>query len=157
MDGEGGRRLVPPAVRIGTVGVDVHTPPTVERDQSMEFRVILRNRSPLPLSIPTKARPWYWALDGVHDADMTEPDPEDPEGIISTEPGTLTFSPFETKEITRVWNGRTRTDADGGLLPLDYGEHELSVEVTTTAGSRLQARRTFSVVAADEERTHDDR
>lgn len=145
--------LIPESVRIRAVSLSLRVPKQVVQDQPMEFQVVLRNWLPVPLSIPTSGRPWYWELDGVHDADAAEPDPTDPDGIISDSSGELSFSPFETKQITRVWNGRLRTDSQDPFLPLEPGEHVLEAEVTTRGKSRPQASQTFLVVEseADEE------
>ncbi|WP_313692454.1 hypothetical protein [Halorarum halobium] len=125
------------------MSVSVETPPEVERDRRMEFRVELRNWLPVPITVPTTVRPWYWQLDGVHDADATEPDPD---GSLSEAGGSLSFSAFERKEITRIWNGRIRATESAPFLPVDPGTHTLGVEVTATAGPRPSARREFEIV-----------
>lgn len=148
--------IIPASVRTRAVSVSVRTPLVIERDQPMEFQVTFRNWLPVPFSIPTKARPWYWQLDGVHDADVTEPDPEDPDSVISNERGALTFASFETKVITGIWNGRMRVKADGPLLPVECGEHVLEIEVTTTAGGRMYSSQTFKIVEDNDEQYAND-
>lgn len=143
--------VVPASIQTRAVSVDVCTPSTIEQDQPMEFQVTFRNWLPIPLSLQTKARPWYWQLDGIHDADVTEPDPQNPDGVISNNQGKFRLSSFNLKKITRVWNGRIRMESDGPLLPLEPGEHVLEVEVTTTDGRRLHSSQRFRILADEEE------
>ncbi|WP_135827374.1 hypothetical protein [Halorussus halobius] len=136
-------RFLPPGVRARAVDVDITAPSEVERDQSVAFDVTLRNRLPVPVELDTGLRPWYWHVDGVHDADRAEPDPD---GQLLGESGTLAFGPREAKELSLSWDGRVRADEDGPFLPLDPGEHELGVEVTATNAARPRAVHRFRVV-----------
>lgn len=136
-------RLLSPRLRARAIDVRVAAPSKVARDQPVEFTIALRNRLPVPVELDTGLRPWYWHVDGVHDADRAEPDPD---GRLLDESGTLAFGALETKEITRTWNGRVRTDEDGPFLPLEPGEHELGVEVTTTNAARPRTIHRFRVV-----------
>jgi hypothetical protein len=109
----------------------------------MEFTIVFRNRLPVPIQLETRFRPWYWHIDDVHDADVSEPDPEAPE---LEQTSTFSFDSLESKEISRTWNGRVRAKEDGPFLPLDRGEHELGVKVAATDSELLQTVHRFRVV-----------
>lgn len=136
-------RVLPNRVRAWAIGVYIAAPAEVAPDQPMEFTVVFRNRLPIPIQLETRLRPWYWHIDGVHDADESELDPDAHELEQS---GTFSFDAFESKEISRTWNGRVRSEEDGPFLPLDRGEHELGVELTATNTGRQRAVHRFQVV-----------
>jgi hypothetical protein len=135
--------VLPPFLRTKFISVSIEVPSQIQQDQPTEFRISIRNWLPIPITLHTGARPWYWHIDGIHDADSTEPDPQ---GALLEDTTAFEFDPFECKRITKVWNGRLRTDENGSYLPVDHGEHVIGVTVTAKTGDNLTASQTFEVI-----------
>lgn len=133
--------LVPPRVRQAAISVSITAPTQVPRGSSVQFTIQLRNRLPLPLEIETGLRPWYWQIDGVHDADASEPDPEE----LVDQDGMLSFTPFEIKTIQRSWNGRIRHEPSAPFILPETGKHELCVEIASKRFRNPKATHMFSI------------
>jgi hypothetical protein len=129
-------KVVPRWVARRAVGVSVEVPRReYERGEAVEFTVVIHNRLPFPVTVPTpQLRLWGWEIDG-------ELEGSDETTYSSGKPGTLTMAAGETKRIPQTWNGRlkrTGTAANGQaewVLP-ERGVHELSVFVATTPEKR---------------------
>lgn len=133
--------LVPPWIRQFAISVSIVAPAEAYQGSTVQFAVQFRNRLPLPLEIETGLRPWYWHIDGVHDADASEPDPAE----LPDDDGTMYFSPFEIKTIQRSWNGRIRHEPSAPFVLPDRGKHELTVEIITKRFRNPKASHIFSI------------
>lgn len=93
--------FVPQFVARRAVGVSVST----DRDryapgEDVEITVELRNRIPLPITVPTRTRRiWGWAVDGEVGA-------SDEATYLDTTRGSIRFRGWERKRFTRTWDGR---------------------------------------------------
>lgn len=106
-----------------------------ERGEDVEFTVLIHNRLPVPLEVPTRElRLWGWEVDGELEA-------SDEVTYSSGQPGQLAMKSGETKRIPQTWNGRLkRTEAaENGeaewVLP-EPGTHELAAFVATRPEKR---------------------
>ena len=99
-------------------------------DEPVPFTVEIRNRLPVPVTVPTpQPRLWGWAVDDQVEA-------TDEPTFASDRPGGLELGGREAKRISRTWDGRFER-SDGGpdgrsewVLP-ERGRHELSAFVAT--------------------------
>lgn len=108
---------------------------TYERGDAVEFTVLIRNRLPVPLEVPTRSlRLWGWEVDGELEA-------SDEVTYASDQSGLLALKSGETKRIPQTWNGRlkrTGAAANGEaewVLP-EPGTHELAAFVATRPEKR---------------------
>lgn len=99
-------------------------------DAPVRFTVTIRNRLPVPVTLPTpKLRLWGWAVDGEVEA-------TDEAIYTSDTAGWHSFDARETLRIEQTWNGRFERSGSGPngrsewVLP-DPGTHELSVFLAT--------------------------
>ena len=99
-------------------------------DTPVRFTVTIRNRLPVPVTLPTpKLRLWGWAVDGEVEA-------TDETIYTSDTAGWHAFDARETLRIEQTWNGRFERTGSGPddrtewVLP-DPGIHELSVFLAT--------------------------
>ncbi|MDB2224715.1 hypothetical protein DJ83_09675 [Halorubrum ezzemoulense] len=121
-------RVVPRAVARRALEVSVSTDAAeYAPDEPISITVIIRNRLPVPIEVPTTTRrSWGWAVDGVLEA-------TDKRRYIRGEESSLSFRAGETKRATATWNGRFRRTADDGGLDrsvrADRGDHTISVFV----------------------------
>jgi hypothetical protein len=146
-------KLVPQSVARRALAVDV----AVDRSayavgESVPFRVVLRNRLPLPIVVETPDRRlWGWTVDGELDA-SDESRFADPGRDT---PGTFAFRGGERRVVSRTWHGRFRRvadegdDDDGSTRWVDAapGRHELGVFLAYDGGA--SASTTFEVVETD--------
>lgn len=129
-------KLVPVWVARRAVDVEVVVPRReYARGESVEFTVEIRNRLPVPVSVPTpQLRLWGWELNGELEA-------SDEVTYSSDEPGQLALAGGEVKRIPQTWNGRlkrTGAAANGQaewVLP-ERGTHRLSAFVATRPEKR---------------------
>ena len=127
--------LVPTALARRAITVSLETNRTVyERGDPVELTVEFKNRSPLPVSIPTpRRRRWGWTFDGLLEA-------TDERVFTRKRPSAFEFHGGERKRTTVTWNGRLKRTTDDradtryeSLLP-DAGEYELRAFVATHEG-----------------------
>ena len=105
--------VVPDAVALRGLSVEVRGPETVRLGEPARFHVAVRNRLPMAVSItlPT-SRLWGWQVDGVPEADERGYEP----------PGTgrtVAFGRGERKAFTTTWDGRVRRSGDEGNVWVD--------------------------------------
>ena len=101
-----------------------------ELDTPVRFTVTIRNRLPVPVTLPTpKLRLWGWAIDGEVEA-------TDERVYSSDTPGRHALDAKETIRVEQTWNGRFERSGAGPngrsewVLP-EPGTHELSVFIAT--------------------------
>lgn len=101
-------RLIPNALALRWLDVDLRAPGQVTVGESTEFLFQVRNRLPVPVSLtlPT-SRLWGWTVDGVDEADARGYQP--PES-----PRTVTFKRRERRTFSDTWDGTVRRPSDGG-------------------------------------------
>jgi hypothetical protein len=134
--------LVPQRVASRALSLRLEVPEVIVAGHARPFRLHVRNRTPLPLSLslPT-GRQWGWRVDGVDEAGTGTVSP--PDG-----PGTLRFGPRERRTFRGAWDGQFRERSPGGdrWTPAP-GEHDLSayLAVADPVGSGLVARATVTV------------
>ena len=135
-------RLLPHSVRSRALDIGVYAPEKVPQGEGCRIKIVFQNRLPIPLRLTTGFRPWYWAIDGVHDADAAEPDPD---GELLTEENQLYFGSLEQRTISRYWSGRVRNTPEGKHQYLEMGQHSLTVEITAREGQRPSDTHTFDI------------
>lgn len=124
-------KVVPRWLAHRAVTIEVSTERRVyDLGDPVPFTVAIRNRLPVPVSIPTpQPRLWGWAVDGTLEA-------TDEAVYTSDTSGQLTLDSREVRHIDQVWNGRLEHTGSGPngrsewVLP-DPGTHELSVFIAT--------------------------
>lgn len=113
--------FMPVFLRNRAIEVSVRTDKSAyEVDETVRFRVKLRNRIPFPVLLRT-ASPvmWRWAIDGLQKASkVPEPDPP-------REKHLLRFHRSETKTFTRRWSQQIQVEADRWEA-VEPGEYTLS-------------------------------
>lgn len=99
-------------------------------DSPIEFTVTIRNRLPVPVTLPTPTlRLWGWTIDGELEA-------SDEPTYVSDSESWHAFDARETRQIQQTWHGRLQRTGAGPngraewVLP-DPGVHELSVFLAT--------------------------
>lgn len=99
-------------------------------DAPVEFTVTIRNRLPVPVTLPTPTlRLWGWTIDGELEA-------SDEATFVSESESWHAFDARETRRIQQTWHGRFERSGAGPsgrtkwVLP-DPGVHELSVFLAT--------------------------
>ena len=105
--------VVPDAVALRGLSVEVRGPETVRLGEPARFWVSVRNRLPVAVSVtlPT-SRLWGWQVDGVPEADER--------GYEPPETGrTVRFARGERKAFTTTWDGRVRQASDEGDVWVD--------------------------------------
>lgn len=136
--------VVPDAVALKALSVDVHGPETVTLGEPARFFVVVRNRFPVTLrfTLPS-SRLWGWHVDDAPEADERGYEPPDA-------PRTVIFGRNERRVFEATWDGRIRraersgdrwiphegTAAFTGYLAADGWERrglydELTVEVVS--------------------------
>ncbi|ELZ48279.1 hypothetical protein C464_07375 [Halorubrum coriense DSM 10284] len=119
--------LIPRRFRHLPVSVDVETPDDeYETGEPIPFRVTLRNRLPVPISIPTRSPLlWRWTVDGnVEAAEVSVRDPPDEEGQLSFDRG-------ERKEFRKRWDQLFRV-SESEWEPAAAGTHTIGVAINAT-------------------------
>lgn len=133
--------LMPRALRDRAISVSVQTDKSrYDREETVLFRVTLRNRIPFPVAVKTRSPVlWNWAVDGVEQATHLPEDPPD-------EPGLLRFSRSERKTFERRWPQRIQ-DREGRWKAVDGGEYGISawINVDDAAGRGLTDQTTITV------------
>lgn len=122
-------RLLPRRVRTWALRLSVEVPTgPFTRGEPVPFRVQVRNRLPIPVSVRT-ASPvlWTWSIDGHEEASMVPlRSPPDEEGRFRVARGDRVI--FE-----RSWNGHLRVN-DREWVPAELGEHTLAARINTVGG-----------------------
>ncbi len=123
--------LVPGRLRHRFVSVDVTTPePEYPVGGSIPFTVTIRNRVPIPVSIPT-ASPllWEWSVDGhVEGSEVPLRDPPD-------EAGSFAFDRGERKRFRKRWNQMFRV-SDSEWTPAEPGTYTIGAAINTADADR---------------------
>jgi hypothetical protein len=137
-------RLVPQSVARRALAVDVAVDrSTYAVGDDVPFRVVFRNRLPLPVVVETPDRRlWGWTVDGELEA-SDESRFADP---TRDTPGRFAFRGGERKVVTRTWSGRFRRVREGEptrWVDAEPGRHELGVFLAYDGGDR--ATTTFEV------------
>lgn len=130
-------KLVPQALARRALTVDVETDrETYTVDDDIAFRVVFKNRLPLPVVVETPDRRlWGWTVDG-HLEGSDEPRFADPSRET---PGSFAFRGGEHKVVSRTWHGRVRRVGGDGptrWVDLEPGHHELGVFLAYEGGAR---------------------
>lgn len=105
--------LVPDAVALRGLSVEVRGPDRVTLGEPARFRVGIRNRLPMSASVtlPT-SRLWGWRVDDVPEADER--------GYDAPETNrTVVFARGERKVFEATWDGRIRRSDTGGNVWVD--------------------------------------
>ncbi|QWC19777.1 hypothetical protein [Halorubrum sp. 2020YC2] len=119
--------LIPRRLRHLPVSVTVETPDDeYEAGDPVPFTVTIRNRLPVPVSIPTVSPLlWEWSVDGnVEAAEVPIRDPPD-------EGGQLSFDRGERKEFRKRWDQLFRV-SEREWEPAAVGDHTIGVAVNAT-------------------------
>ncbi|MGM0591674.1 MAG: hypothetical protein ACQETI_08635 [Halobacteriota archaeon] len=133
--------LMPTALRRRALSVEVETDRDVYTpDDPVHFRVVFRNRLPVPVTIRT-ATPvrWSWSLDGLERASRVE-------RAVPETPGVFRFGRGERKVFTRRWIQRIR-ESEREWSPAASGDHAIRVWVNddSTAAESLAAETAFRI------------
>ncbi|WP_135830252.1 hypothetical protein [Halorussus halobius] len=113
--------LVPDAVVLRGLSVEVRGPDRMALGEPTRFRIAIRNRLPLPVSVtlPT-SRLWGWQVDGVPEADERGYDAPDANR-------TVVFARGERKVFEAAWDGRIRrSSVDGDVWTDQEGPCEFT-------------------------------
>jgi hypothetical protein len=117
-------RLLPKALRRWAISLSITTPQTEYAVGSrIPFRVQMRNRLPLPVTLTTRSPVlWSWTVDGHPEASHVEQyDP--PDG-----PGKLHFERDERKQFSGRWTGHFRV-TKREWEPAQPGEYALGAGI----------------------------
>ncbi|ELZ59961.1 MULTISPECIES: hypothetical protein [Halorubrum] len=119
--------LIPRRFRHLPISVSVETDDDeYEVGEPVPFRVTLRNRLPVPISVPTVSPLlWEWTVDGnVEAAEVPIRDPPDEEG-------TLSFDRGERKEFRKRWDQLFRV-SDSEWEPAGVGSYTIGAAINAT-------------------------
>ncbi len=135
--------FLPQRLRRRCISVDVRSPNSTYRvGEPIPFRVTLRNRAPIAVTIPT-ASPvlWEWSVDGNVEASAVPlRDPPD-------EPGRFHFGRGERKEFQKRWDQRFRVERHE-WEPAEPGTYTIAAGINVAGGAqtRLRAETTVEIV-----------
>lgn len=122
-------RILPHRLRVWALRLSVDVPVgPIPRGTSVPFRVTVRNRLPIPISIRTTSPVlWTWSVDGHEEASKVPlRSPPETEGKFRLDRGsTIVFE--------RTWNGHIR-ETDREWRPVDPGEHTIAAQLNTLGG-----------------------
>ncbi|QAU12665.1 hypothetical protein EKH57_07970 [Halorubrum sp. BOL3-1] len=119
--------LIPRRLRHLPVSVAVETPvDEYEVGDPVPFRVTIRNRLPVPVSIPTVSPLlWEWTVDGnLEAAEVPIRDPPDEEGRLSLDRG-------ERKDFRKRWDQLFRV-TESEWEPAETGTHTIGAAINAT-------------------------
>lgn len=120
--------LVPTALARRAVAVQVETDKDVyEPDESVDIRITIANRLPLPITVPLESqRIWWWAVDGCIEAI------DEPLHVPNT-PRPLSLRARETRSFDRRWDRRIKRDGDPPRWEaVSPGSYDVSAFVPTS-------------------------
>ncbi|WP_227353531.1 DUF4399 domain-containing protein [Haladaptatus salinisoli] len=118
--------LVPNAVALRCLSVELRAPREVVVGEPARFLVRVRNRAPLPVSVrlPT-SRLWGWEVDGIPEADERGFEPP-------ATPRRVAFRRRGIRQFEGRWDGRVRrAGRDGDVWEATPGEHTLTAYLAT--------------------------
>lgn len=134
--------LLPHRVRCWAVTVSLSLPKrTFKRGETVPFRITMRNRFPIPVSVRTYSPVvWTWSVDG-HDLASTVSDRDQP-----GEESKLRLNRGERIAFERHWDGYFKI-SDSEWIPAEPGEYELEVRINAIHGydEQLSARETITI------------
>lgn len=101
-------RVVPDALAIRALSVEVRGPAQVTVGDPESFAVIVKNRLPATISIALpSSRSWGWQVDGLPEADERAFEPPDA-------PQRVVFGRREQRVFEATWDGRVRQRGPDG-------------------------------------------
>ena len=105
--------LVPEAVALWGLSVDVRGPDALALGEPSRFLVAVENRLPVAVSItlPT-SKLWGWQVDGVPEADDRGYEPPETSRTVA-------FARGERKVFSATWDGRVRRSGSRGDDPVE--------------------------------------
>jgi len=139
------RRVVPDRLRHWAISVRIETPRTeYGLDESVPFRVTMKNAMPFPITIATRSRLlWDWHVDGLAQASHVDLEPD-------TEQGGFQFDRGERKQFTKCWDGMFQVSASE-WEPADPSEYTIRAAVNVDDAEAKGLADTLTVrLAADD-------
>ena len=128
-------RLVPHTVRRWAVSLRIETPRrTFEQGETVPFRVTMRNRLPIPVTVRTETPVvWTWSVDGYEEASHIElRDPPDETAKLRLDRG-------ETIRFDKKWSQMFQV-TEREWEPAEPGEYTLRAQINAEGvGSRRLA------------------
>ncbi|MFB6156170.1 MAG: hypothetical protein ABEJ22_09760 [Haloferacaceae archaeon] len=114
-------RLVPSALAIAALSVEIRAPEAIPLGEPRTFYVVVRNRLPVPVTVSTPtSRLWGWEVDGIREADRRSFSPPETERRVR-------FAGFERKAFEASWDGRICEESASGTVWTDApGTHSLT-------------------------------
>ena len=136
-------RAVPRRLALRALAVDLRAPARVVPGEPAPFRVSIRNRLPIPVSVtlPT-AQFWGWAVDGVPEGDARGFEPPH-------ESRTVTFARRERRVFEGHWDGtirHTNDDGTGDVWEPLSGTHTLSAYLAVSDPAKWKLTASADVV-----------
>lgn len=139
------RYLVPGWLRDRVVSVDIEVrTESVPPRTAVPFRVSIRNRAPLPVTVPTLSPLyWEWSVNGVDQAS------EVPTRPIDAEADSFTLKRGQELRFEREWNGMFQVTDDEWDWATP-GEYTLAVRLNVDGANRrgLAAATTVTIESA---------
>lgn len=135
-------RFFPHRVRCWAVTVELSLPKqTFTQGETVPFRISIRNRLPIPVSIRTTSPVvWTWSVDGYDEASRVS------NRDVPEEESKLRLNRGERLTFQRHWDGHIKI-SEREWVPAGPGAHELEVRINAIDGydERLSARKTIHI------------